>query len=69
MAEDDTAIQAVAATASWSSVQYGTRREFSGRVTMTGAYTRGASDEGQVDQIVINIHSFPSDRYVVEEED
>ena len=38
---DSEALADVAATASWSIVQYGTRREFVGRAEEMGAYTRG----------------------------
>ena len=43
---DEVALADVAASASWSVVQYGTRREFTGRVTEMGAFTRGSNNEG-----------------------
>ena len=63
---DSVALADVSATASWSISQYGTRRDFTGRVTEMGAYTRGANNEGQVDRAVINVQVFPNDLIVVE---
>lgn len=57
---------AVAATADWDIVQYGTRREFTGRVTEMGAFSRGSNNEGQVDRMVVNVQLFPDDVIVVE---
>ena len=65
---DSVALADVAATASWSVVQYGTRREFVGRAEEMGAYTRGANNEGQVDRLVVNVQLFPDDVIVVEEQ-
>ena len=65
---DAVALADVAATASWSVSQYGTRREFTGRVTEMGAYTRGSNNEGQVDRMMVNVQLFPDDVVVVEEQ-
>ena len=64
---DDTALGAVAATASWVSVKPASRRDFTGRVTTVGAYGREASDEGATDELSVNIHTFPTDLIVVED--
>ena len=61
---DDAAITAQTAEA-FSISRPGTMREFTGRVTSLGGYTRGASNEGQVDQLVVNVLSFPEDNIVL----
>ena len=65
---DGVALADVAASATWSISQYGTRREFVGRVEEMSAYTRGANNEGQVDRMVVNVQLFPDDVLVVEEQ-
>lgn len=43
----------------------GTLREFTGRVTSLGGYTRGAGNDGQVDQMVVNVLQRPDDLIVL----
>lgn len=62
---DSVALADETATATWSIVQYGTRREFTGRVTEMGAYTRGSNNEGQVDRMTVNVQVFPDDVLIV----
>lgn len=65
--QDDDDLAVVAASAVWSTHEPGTLREFSGRITEMGAYTRGASNEGQVDRMVVNVLSFPTDSLIVDD--
>ena len=43
-----------------------TMREFNGRVTEMGAYSRAASNEPQTDRMVVNVLAFPNDRIILE---
>ena len=63
--EDSTALQAVAASADWEMYEPSTVREYAGRVTEMGAYSRSASNEPQVDRMVINVLAFPTDRILL----
>ena len=62
--EDDEDIDAVTAAA-FGIASPGTLREFEGVVTSLGGYTRGPNNEGQVDQMVVNVTAFPNDQMVV----
>ena len=56
----------VVANAAFRLSSPGTLREFEGRVTSLGGYTRGANNEGQVDQLVINVLEFPTEMLVAQ---
>ena len=63
--EDDEDLAAVTPAARYTISSYATMREFEGKVTNLGGYSRGADDSGQVDQLMINVIALPSDQAVI----